>query len=620
MKFQSYFLLSLLLASQFISAQTILLSEDFEDPIFPSLWDQATNATDGGWLLGTNTALESEFWSIAPHGNFIATNDDACDCDKSTDYLILPPLDLSASTVVALEFQNYFDGGSLFGGTEVATIEYSLDNGISWNILQEMEGTNDGNWDSQLIDLNSLSGNENVLLAFHYYDDNNWLFGWAIDDVLVYEPEGLDLALSSVEVPSVLNAPSNLSISGTVTNNGLEEINSFDLSWSIGAVIYNTSFTGLSIPPLGSYSFSHPDELVITASGNFELNVSISNINGMPNDLIESNNYWTQGIQAVEYGQISDNGFEREYIYYHPGTAPEQCPLIFVFHGYTGTAQNIMDYSEFNALADEFGFAVCYPQGIEDSFGNTFFNVGYDFQNGETVDDIAFTQNLSDHLHANYSLNDNDVFATGLSNGGDFCYMLACQASQQFKAVAPVAGMILQDIMDDCNPENEVSIFEIHGTEDNVTYYDGDPNNIDNWGAYPSIPNTISFWTTLFGLDVLTTDKLPDTDPNDGSTISADKHSREESCTEVWLYTVEGGGHDWPGAFGNNDISATREIWNFFEQLCETPVGITTPFQNTDRKLLRIVDVLGRESTEIKNVVLFYVYSDGSIERKIIIE
>jgi polyhydroxybutyrate depolymerase len=620
MKFQSYFLLSLLLASQFISAQTILLSEDFEDPIFPSLWDQATNATDGGWLLGTNTALESEFWSIAPHGNFIATNDDACDCDKSTDYLILPPLDLSASTVVALEFQNYFDGGSLFGGTEVATIEYSLDNGISWNILQEMEGTNDGNWDSQLIDLNSLSGNENVLLAFHYYDDNNWLFGWAIDDVLVYEPEGLDLALSSVEVPSVLNAPSNLSISGTVTNNGLEEINSFDLSWSIGAVIYNTSFTGLSIPPLGSYSFSHPDELVITASGNFELNVSISNINGMPNDLIESNNYWTQGIQAVEYGQISDNGFEREYIYYHPGTAPEQCPLIFVFHGYTGTAQNIMDYSEFNALADEFGFAVCYPQGIEDSFGNTFFNVGYDFQNGETVDDIAFTQNLSDHLHANYSLNDNDVFATGLSNGGDFCYMLACQASQQFKAVAPVTGMILQDIMDDCNPENEVSIFEIHGTEDNVTYYDGDPNNIDNWGAYPSIPNTISFWTTLFGLDVLTTDKLPDTDPNDGSTISADKHSREESCTEVWLYTVEGGGHDWPGAFGNNDISATREIWNFFEQLCETPVGITTPFQNTDRKLLRIVDVLGRESTEIKNVVLFYVYSDGSIERKIIIE
>ena len=33
-----------------------------------------------------------------------------------------------------------------------------------------------------------------------------------------------------------------------------------------------------------------------------------------------------------------------------------------------------MGYSKFNELADEFGFAVCYLQGIEDSFGNTFFN------------------------------------------------------------------------------------------------------------------------------------------------------------------------------------------------------------------------------------------------------
>jgi polyhydroxybutyrate depolymerase len=355
-------------------------------------------------------------------------------------------------------------------------------------------------------------------------------------------------------------------------------------------------------------------------SGNFELNVAISNINGMSNDLIDANNYWTQDIQAVEYGEILEDGFNREYIYYHPSTAPEECPLIFVFHGYTGTAQGIMEYSEFNQLADEFGFAVCYPQGIEDSFGNTFFNVGYDFQNGETVDDVAFIQNLNDHLHAEYSLNSQNIFGTGLSNGGDFCYLLACQASEQFKAVAPVAGMILQDIMDDCTPANEVSIFEIHGTADNVTYYDGDPNNIDNWGAYPSIPDNINFWTTLFGLDVLEAEDLPDINPNDGSTVSSYKYSQDDNCTEVWLYTVEEGGHDWPGAFGNMDISASREIWNFFDELCDVSVGIETPFQVTDRKLLKIVDILGRESAEIKNKVLFYVYSDGTTEGKIIFE
>jgi polyhydroxybutyrate depolymerase len=620
MKIELQFVFLFLLISQFISAQTILLSEDFETQAFPSGWTQNTNASDGGWILGTSTELESQYWSITTHGNFIATNDDACDCDKSMDYLIMPPLDFSASTVIVLEFNNYFDGGFLSGGTEVATIEYSLDNGISWSILEEIEGTDDGSWDSQIIDLSSLSGNGNVLLAFHYFDDDNWLFGWAIDDVLVYEPEGLDLALSSVQVPPVINAPNNLLITGTVTNNGLNEINSFDISWNIGGMNYSTTFSGLSIPSLGIYSFSHPDELEVTESGSFQLSLTISNVNGMPNDLNDSNNYWMQDIQAVEYGQILDNGFNREYIYYHPRTAPEQCPLIFAFHGYTGTAQGIMEYSAFNQLADEFGFAVCYPQGIEDSFGNTFFNVGYDFQNGETVDDVNYVQNLNNYLHANYSISDQNVFSTGFSNGADFSYMLACQSSEQFKGVAPVAGMILQEIMDDCNPENEVSIFEIHGTEDDVTYYDGDPGNIDNWGAYPSISNNISFWTDLFGLNILQNEALPDISPNDGSTVSSDKYSLDESCSAVWLYTVDGGGHDWPGAFGNMDISASREIWNFFDQLCDISVNIETPSQETDRKLLKIIDILGRETKKTKNTVLLYIYSDGTTERKIIIE
>jgi polyhydroxybutyrate depolymerase len=215
-------------------------------------------------------------------------------------------------------------------------------------------------------------------------------------------------------------------------------------------------------------------------------------------------------------------------------------------------------------------------------------------------------------------LSDEDVFCTGLSNGGDFCYLLACEASEQFKAVAPVAGMILQDIMDDCNPENEVSIFEIHGTEDNVTYFEGDPNNNDDWGAYPSVPDNIDFWTNLFELDNLESEELPNISQNDGSTVTSDKHSTDESCAQVWLYTVQGGGHDWPGAFGNMDISSSREIWNFFAELCDDVVSTTTFLPDAERELLKIVDVLGRETKVTKNTVLFYLYSDGLIERKVI--
>ena len=40
---------------------------------------------------------------------------------------------------------------------------------------------------------------------------------------------------------------------------------------------------------------------------------------------------------------------------------------------------------------------------------------------------------------------------------------------------------------------------------------------------------------------------------------------------------------------------------------------------STEKKLLRIVDVLGREISEIrKNTPLFYIYNDGSFEKKVI--
>mgnify|MGYP003318786819 CR=1 FL=1 len=42
--------------------------------------------------------------------------------------------------------------------------------------------------------------------------------------------------------------------------------------------------------------------------------------------------------------------------------------------------------------------------------------------------------------------------------------------------------------------------------------------------------------------------------------------SYDNQSNEVWLYTVYGGGHTWPGAWGNMDISASEEIWSFFKK------------------------------------------------------
>jgi polyhydroxybutyrate depolymerase len=599
-------------------SQNILVNEDFEGSSLPIGWSISTNASDGGWNLGTNQNIESQWWSVAPHGNIIGTNDDDCDCDKSMDYLIMPPMDFSSSVAVALQFENYYDGGSFGGDTETATLEYSFDNGSTWTVLSEIIGTDDGDWDAQSFDLSILTGNSNVLIAFHYNDNGGWMFGWAIDDVVLFEPQGLDAALSNLSINGNQDAPTTIPITGTVSNVGAEVITSFDITWSLsGGVAYTQNFSGLNLSSLATYDFTHQDTWTISQSGLYNLDVTVSNVNGQALDDNPDNDVYSQNVQALEYGTIQDGGIQREYIYYHPGSAPPNCPLVFVCHGYTGSAEGIMNYSEFNQLADEYGFAVCYPQGIEDGGGNTFFNVGYDFQNNETVDDVAYLQNLNSYFQNAYSLDADKVFCTGMSNGGDLCYMLACQASETFRGVAPIAGMIMQDIMDDCNPTSEVSILEVHGTQDNVTYFDGDPNNIDGWGAYPSIPETITFFNNLFGLQLISTEDFPNINTNDGSTVSSEKYGSSNSCTEVWLYTVSGGGHDWPGAYGNMDIEASREAWLFFDQLCEQSVGTIETPNSAERKLIKIIDLMGREVKDNSSEVFIYQYSDGTTEKKI---
>ena len=42
--------------------------------------------------------------------------------------------------------------------------------------------------------------------------------------------------------------------------------------------------------------------------------------------------------------------------------------------------------------------------------------------------------------------------------------------------------------------------------------------------------------------------------------------------------------------------------------------------QTIERELVKVIDLLGREVAPSKNIPLFYIYSDGSVQRKMIIE
>mgnify|MGYP000552434485 FL=1 len=258
---------------------------------------------------------------------------------------------------------------------------------------------------------------------------------------------------------------------------------------------------------------------------------------------------------------IIHNGIARDYILYVPENLPTNAPLVVVSHGYTSSAKTMMAYSGMNKVADAEKFLVVYPQGTKDLRGNNFFNVGYEFHASSKVDDLGFIKTLVTKVTDEYQINPNHIFATGMSNGGDLSYFLACYASDIFQAVAPIAGTMMQTTIETCKPKKGMPIFAVHGKADDVTYFDGDMANRDKWGPYPSIPAVIEHWVDVNAVEI---SKQVDLDNITNFTasneaLSFDRYLSETSDHEVWLY-IHSGGHDW----SLKELDTSSEIWSFF--------------------------------------------------------
>ena len=97
------------------------------------------------------------------------------------------------------------------------------------------------------------------------------------------------------------------------------------------------------------------------------------------------------------------DGVLRSYIVFLPQgyNATTNFSVVFNLHGYGDTAQNQMNYSMMNIVADTAGFMVVYPDAV-----NRRWNSGiFDNPNWPTpnVDDVGFINALIDTLHHQYS-------------------------------------------------------------------------------------------------------------------------------------------------------------------------------------------------------------------------
>ena len=194
---------------------------------------------------------------------------------------------------------------------------------------------------------------------------------------------------------------------------------------------------------------------------------------------------------------------ERNYILYVPPTInwDEPVPVVFAFHGGLGNAQNIMRTSGLNEVADQNGFLVGYANGTGRLSHERLliWNGGNccAYAQESHVDDVGFVRAIVADMQSLADIDERRIYATGMSNGGILSHRLACEVSDVFAAVAPVAGTLN---FPECQPEPPISVIEFHGTDDNHLPYEGGVGSESLVGVdFVSVQESMQFWLMANG-------------------------------------------------------------------------------------------------------------------------
>lgn len=225
-------------------------------------------------------------------------------------------------------------------------------------------------------------------------------------------------------------------------------------------------------------------------------------------------------------------------------------------HGYIEGAAIHAANSRIEISAETDGYVAVTPQGTGAA---PYWNAG---PTADGPDDLAFLGALLDDVGTDLCIDLGRIYATGLSNGAMMTSLLACRMADRFAGIGMVAGLMMPH---DCHPSRAVPLVVFHGTADPLVSYDQDgpspgsstlpftPEAQHNFDAVHFQATTTAFrqWGELDGCAT--------TAP--AERIAADvTRTVSSGCRDgatLTLYTIEGGGHTWPGSpflAGNDSI------------------------------------------------------------------
>ena len=286
------------------------------------------------------------------------------------------------------------------------------------------------------------------------------------------------------------------------------------------------------------------------------------------------------------------NGSIRSYLLHVPSSYDglKPVPVVIVLHGHPSWCLDPKFFTGLDKKSDEEGFIVVYPNGhraqgfigliflLETLIWPRIWNC-WDYCD---IDDVGFIRTLINHLDSTLNIDSSRVYITGISGGGMMTYRLGADLSDIVAAIAPVAGSVGGIWYTESTPyiipepSYPLPVIVFHGLQDlNLPYEGGWVNgSIRLWNTniqeevhtyFLSVNESVSFW-----IEHNNCNPTPEIETSESGNIIKQTYANGTDGSEVVLYTVVNGGHEWfggPEAFWPPcEISATDLMWEFFEQ------------------------------------------------------
>jgi poly(hydroxyalkanoate) depolymerase family esterase len=145
----------------------------------------------------------------------------------------------------------------------------------------------------------------------------------------------------------------------------------------------------------------------------------------------------TELTKVTAFG--SNPGNLKMYMY-APADVADNAPLVVVLHGCTQNANEYAERTQWNRLAERFGFIVIYPeqQIVNNVFScfNWFFPADASRDNGEALS----IKQMIDRMKTDHSIDAERVYVTGLSAGGYMAAVMLAVYPEVFAGGAVMAG------------------------------------------------------------------------------------------------------------------------------------------------------------------------------------